>query len=126
MLARFISGIASGIYTFIVPLYSIHYLVNEFVPLEKTGSFGTLHQIAITFGNFVGVITNVYYKGNRGAILLALPGLVAAIHMAILRRFLNYESPSFLWITNRKSEALLLLDKLYCLNKSSFGEVILS
>lgn len=123
--ARFIAGIASGIYTFIVPLYSKIYLVNELVPLEKTGSFGSLHQIAITLGNLIGVTATILARNSTKAeaTMLSIPGIVACIHMISLKLLFNYESPSYLWINNRRSEALSLLEKLYCLNKNSFCEV---
>jgi MFS family permease len=123
--ARFISGIASGIYTFIVPLYSKIYLVNELVPLEKTGSFGSLHQIAVTLGNLLGVTATILARNSTKteATMLAIPGIVACFHIMSLKLLFNYESPSYLWINNRRSEALIVLEKLYCLNNSSFYEV---
>jgi MFS family permease len=117
ILNRILIGVITGIYTYITPLYSKRYSVREMAPNELSGrmvaTIGVMETIGFHFANSaLGYFAEAL--GNDLAVLLFLiPTPVAILQTALFLFHFKHESPSFMWISNRRKEAISLVNMLY-------------
>jgi len=93
VLGRALVGLTSGLNTVLVPL-----ALNEIAPLSLRGTIGTLNQLSISVGIFVGLALGLEDGGLGGddnwPILIMFGSLPAALQFIL--QILNPESPSYL------------------------------
>jgi MFS family permease len=100
MISRFMSGLFSGIFTGVIPLY-----LNELPPQNYRGIAGTFNQLSIVFGILIANILGLpYFLGNETfwPILVSLPIIPALVHLIGL--LFAVESPKFLFNSNKVNE----------------------
>lgn len=115
--SRILIGVIMGINTYITPLYSKKYSVREMAPNELSGrmvaTIGIMETIGFSCAN-TALGYCVEALGNDFAFLLFLiPIPVAMLQTALFLFHFKHETPSFLWISNRKKEAICLVSILY-------------
>lgn len=98
-LGRFISGLAAGSATVVVPLY-----ISEIAPPAKRGMFGAMTQIGTCTGITVTQVLGFFLsKGQKWRIILAFAAAVGATQLVALT-FVS-ESPKWLGEHGRAREA---------------------
>jgi SP family galactose:H+ symporter-like MFS transporter len=106
IVARVLLGLAIGISAFTAPLY-----LAEVAPEDTRGAMISLYQLMITIGILVAFLSDTAfsYSGNWRWMLgiIAIPGA-----LFLLSLFLLPESPRWLIMSNRKDEALAVLQRL--------------
>ncbi|XP_015785306.1 solute carrier family 2, facilitated glucose transporter member 3 [Tetranychus urticae] len=121
LLARFISGIHSGLTSGLVPLY-----IAEISPEKLKGSMGVLHVLGLNFGMIISQILgqeNLLGTDFYWPILLSLPWVFIIIGMTIYKP--SPSSPVYLYIVKRKfSKAANALAYLRRCHVSSMEEEI--
>jgi MFS family permease len=114
VLGRVIKGIACGINSVIVPLYSKVYIVRETAPLELAGGLVSLHPIMKSMGIFCSVFLFTWISdGIPHNLLHLVPIFLCILQFILFQRYFNYESPSYLWLSNRRNEAIYQINRLY-------------
>jgi MFS family permease len=105
--ARFVTGLSIGIFSYLVPLYCILYIVREIVPTEISTSMISLHVIVIALGHFISyVATLLFIDSSMIYISFCIPLLAVGIQAFILLFIYEFETPSYLWIKNRREEVI--------------------
>jgi len=106
IVARVLLGLAIGISAFTAPLY-----LAEVAPENTRGAMISLYQLMITIGILVAFLSDTAfsYSGNWRWMLgiIAIPGA-----LFLLSLFMLPESPRWLIMSNRKQEALAVLQRL--------------
>lgn len=116
---RLICGIATGISSFIVPLYSNSYAVREMAPCDIYAKLGAVNQSMITFGIFLAYLSFlVIYSEKFIFAIFGFPILVSCIQMSLFLWIYTSETPTFLMIKDKKKEAMMLMSTLYYNNPS--------
>jgi MFS family permease len=131
---RFFFGVAAGSITVYVPKY-----VEEVSPIEVKGQMGTMFQLFLTFGIFVGPLvalpiparpeTNCgidakcietlntwkdsFYVNQYWHIMFGLPILTAFLQLALFGTCFRYETPTFLKRNGKTEELEILMNKIY-------------
>ncbi len=105
---RFIGGIAVGVSSVVGPMY-----IAEIAPAEKRGRLVGFFQLNIVAGIFIAYLSN-YFLINLGEDswrwMLGIMAIPAAIFWVLLKNI--PESPRWLALNNRDSEARQVLSKL--------------
>jgi MFS family permease len=79
-LGRFVSGIAAGASTVIVPLY-----ISEIAPPRQKGFFGAFTQISTNTGIFISQLLGYFLSyGSKWRWILAAAGIVAVVQFVLL------------------------------------------
>jgi MFS family permease len=103
---RFISGIAAGSSTVIVPLY-----ISEISPPNQRGFFGAFTQISTNFGIFVTQLIGYFLShGQYWRIILASAGFIALAQLVALS--FAVESPIWAAENGMKPQAKEILRRL--------------
>lgn len=114
IIGRVIKGIACGIDSLIVPLYSKVYAVREIAPIELAGALGSIHPIMKSLGVCCSVFLFLSItEGIAHSLLHLLPIFLCILQFILFQRYFNYESPSYLWLSNRRNEAIYQINRLY-------------
>lgn len=93
MAARFLSGIASGIFSGVVPMY-----LNELPPQSFKGAAGTMNQLMVVVGILVANILglkSVLGTADLWPVLVGFTLVPALVHVGM---FFAVESPKYLFI----------------------------
>lgn len=126
VLGRVTKGIACGINSFIVPLYSKIYIVRETAPLELAGSLVSLHPIMGSLGISCSIFLIMSISDGIPHILIHIvPIFLCILQFILFKRYFNYESPSYLWLSNRRNEAIYQINRLY-FNESMIRSTVLT
>jgi MFS family permease len=97
-LGRFVSGIAAGASTVIVPLY-----ISEIAPPGQKGFFGAFTQISTNMGIFITQLLGYFLSyGSMWRWILAAAGIVAVLQFGLLVG--SVESPK--WSAENDSEGM--------------------
>ncbi|VUC20968.1 unnamed protein product [Clonostachys rosea] len=105
-IGRFLSGIAAGASTVIVPLY-----ISEVAPPKERGLFGAMTQVSINVGILITQTLGYFLSyGNRWRLILATGICIGAIQ-ALGSVFLT-ESPSWLAANGKVTEAGRTLQRI--------------
>ncbi|RDS79442.1 sugar porter family MFS transporter [Dyella monticola] len=114
---RFVLGLAIGIASFTAPLY-----LAEIAPESIRGAMISLYQLMITIGILVAALSNaaLSYTGSWRWMLgiIAIPGALFLLGVAFLP-----ESPRWLMMRNRQSEAEQVLHRLLGSNDAIEREI---
>lgn len=106
-----------GINTYITPLYSKKYPVREMAPNELSGRMVAMIGVMETLGfscASTALGPTAKALGNELAFLIFLiPIPVTMLQTALFVFHFKHESPSYLWISNRRKEAISLINILY-------------
>jgi len=109
---RFFLGFGVGVSSFVVPLY-----LSETTPAAIRGSMGTLFQLMITIGILLISITNVFIARTFITPTVALPLMFLVITLFAILMFIGSfmlpESPRWLMLKGKKSEALNTLKRIF-------------
>jgi len=105
---RFIGGISVGTVSFLGPLY-----ISEVSPPKMRGKLVSLSQFAIVIGILLAYIFNylLINLSNSWRYMLAVPFIFSIIYMVLSIKSLP-ESPRWLTINNKKSEAINIFEKI--------------
>ncbi|NBO23804.1 MAG: MFS transporter [Chlamydiae bacterium] len=100
---RFLTGIACGIGTFIIPLY-----LSEIAPPKTRGAIVSINQFSVALGIFVAYLLNHFFDTNLNYRLVF--GFSAIFSLAV-GGFIYFlpESPSWLLAMMQRKEARLIL-----------------
>lgn len=120
-IARFISGIGTGLSLSIVPIFSKLYLVVEFAPSEISGMLGSVTQLMLTFGIFVSYamgiplpvsdLTSNLNEWWIGMFLLPIP--ISIIQILLILFVYPVETPQWLKQQGKVEQADAVLSKIY-------------
>ena len=114
ILGTTITGLSTGIASFIVPLYSKFHIVRELAPIEIYARLGSINQFMITFGIFMSyVIGEIGVETKNEWIIFIFPMLASAIQILLFIVKYKSETPTFLMMKHRKQEAWALVNELY-------------
>lgn len=103
---RFVSGVASGISTVVVPVY-----VNEVSPIHLRGILGTIHQLCIVLGSLVVSVLGLWLANNvQWRFMFGSTWVACLLQLTFLP--LCPESPVWLIQNNRSSDARRVLTRL--------------
>jgi MFS family permease len=120
MIGRLFFGFAVGIFSVIVPIFII-----EISPLKLRGSFGTVSQVAITFGILVAYISGLNGRNFNAKdcnnkqcnielrVNFAIPMIPAFIQFVLLLFLYKYESPKYYIITEDMRDAKYIFRKIH-------------
>lgn len=119
---RLIGGIGIGVSSVICPMY-----LSEMAPSQLRGKLVTYYQLAITIGILIAYFTNAYIQASGGSpevagwaelVFIREPwrgmfaaGIIPAI-VFLLMSFFIPESPRWLALQNRNTEASAILTKI--------------
>ncbi|KAK7295859.1 hypothetical protein RJT34_18771 [Clitoria ternatea] len=108
ILGRLLVGLGVGIASVTAPVY-----IAEASPSEIRGSLVSTNVLMITGGQFISYLVNLAFTGIPGTWrwMLGVSGVPAVLQF-VLMLFLP-ESPRWLFIKNRKNEAVDVLSKIY-------------
>ncbi|XP_014498161.1 inositol transporter 1-like [Vigna radiata var. radiata] len=108
ILGRLLIGLGVGTASVTAPVY-----IAEASPSEIRGSLVSTNVLMITGGQFLSYLVNLAFTGVPGTWrwMLGVSGVPAVIQF-VLMLFLP-ESPRWLFIKNRKNEAVDVLSKIY-------------
>ncbi|KAK7374965.1 hypothetical protein VNO80_08408 [Phaseolus coccineus] len=108
ILGRLLVGLGVGIASVTAPVY-----IAEASPSEIRGSLVSTNVLMITGGQFLSYLVNLAFTGVPGTWrwMLGVSGVPAVVQF-VLMLFLP-ESPRWLFIKNRKNEAVDVLSKIY-------------
>jgi len=101
IIGRLMIGVACGLFTGLVPLY-----ITEVAPVNIRGGMGTLNQLAVTTGIFLGMIlglSNVLGSDTNWPILVSLTAIPSVLQTILL--FAIPESPRYLILSKKDEEA---------------------
>lgn len=109
-IGRLLEGLASGVSSFLVPVYSTRHLVKELTAGNNFGSLGSIHQIMITWGIFtaylLGVLCYTSDVEKYSWLIAFVPLLISLAEGAFFKFSLTYESPVFLWMSGQKRKVI--------------------
>jgi MFS family permease len=101
-------------------------MVNEILPVELSGPFGAINQMALCFGaaipgtfalsypnKFDDLPTDDFYVSQYFRIMWCVPLVVSAIQVILLLTVFNHETPVYLYEQNREEELLVVMKKFY-------------
>ncbi|KAK9470160.1 major facilitator superfamily domain-containing protein [Dipodascopsis tothii] len=106
MLGRFVSGIGSGAALIVIPMY-----LNEISPLELSGAVGAMCQLFVNIGILLAQVMGIFFSSFVGWRVILSGGGVIAVANLLLAPFC-YESPKWMVLKNRTSEARRIIYKL--------------
>ena len=120
-IARFISGIGTGLSLSIVPIFSKLYTVVELAPSDISGMLGSLTQLMLTFGIFVSYamgiplpMSDLSSSMNQwwiGMFLLPIP--ISVIQIILILFVYPVETPNWLKQQGKTEQADSVLNKIY-------------
>ncbi|CAL0309591.1 unnamed protein product [Lupinus luteus] len=112
IVGRLIIGLGVGIASVTAPVY-----IAESSPSEIRGSLVSTNVLMITGGQFISYLVNICFTQVPGTWrwMLGVSGVPAVVQF-ILMLFLP-ESPRWLFIKNRKNEAVDVISKIYDLSR---------
>eukprot|EP01069_Polyplicarium_translucidae_P002617 Polyplicarium_translucidae@DN2084_c0_g1_i1.p1 len=126
--ARLVVGYAVGVVSFICPMY-----IAEMSPADRRGTYGVLHQLAITVGIFVGVLIGLPF-GSPGEdltdeelrewelstfdkiwwrVMLGLGIIPTVMSSYLLFKTYKFETPHYYVENRRMKDAEVLMKLLY-------------
>lgn len=123
MIGRFIWGYAFGAFSVCCAK-----MVNEILPVELTGPFGALNQLALTFGaalpstfalaypskiELAQLPKDDFYISQYFRIIWSMPLVVSAIQILLLTTVFHNETPVYLKEQGRDEELLVVMKKFY-------------
>ena len=114
IIGRVLCGIGVGFSSFLVPLYSNMYSVRELAPIEIYARLGSINQFMITLGILVSYV--IGYFCSHGYLLIftfTFPVLVSLLQIGIFCKIYINDTPTFLMANNKRTEAMLLISRLY-------------
>ena len=82
LIGRLMIGVACGLFTGLVPLY-----ITEVAPVHIRGGMGTLNQLAVTTGIFMGMVlglSNVLGSEEHWPVLVSLTAIPSFIQTVLL------------------------------------------
>lgn len=106
---RFLSGIAVGATSVVVPMY-----ISEISPASKRGMMVSLNQFAITIGILLAYIFDYFLidlGGDSWRYMLAVPAFFALLFLILLLMSFP-ESPRWLLAKRRRNDAITVLKKI--------------
>jgi len=117
IIGRFISGIAAGINTQLIPLY-----INELSPIEISGFMGSFFQSLLSMGILLSYVmglgipeasTNYDVSDNWWKLVFAFPIITCTIRTSLLLTSFNFDTP-FSLMKQRKDECVAkVMKKIY-------------
>lgn len=120
-IARFISGIGTGLSLSIVPIFSKLYIVVELAPSEISGMLGSVTQLMLTFGIFVSYamgiplpVSDLTSNMNEwwiGMFLLPIP--ISIFQILLILFVYPVETPKWLKQQGKTEQADSVLNKIY-------------
>mmetsp|Transcript_15561 Transcript_15561/g.28243 ORF Transcript_15561/g.28243 Transcript_15561/m.28243 type:complete len:443 (-) Transcript_15561:186-1514(-) len=105
-MSRFACGIVAGIISSYVPIY-----LSEITPREYVGRPAVINQTFITLGLFAAACMSKLSDDFYYFIIL-FPNFFSILGVVGMWTVFKYESPVYLWMTNRKDAAVKLIKKL--------------
>jgi hypothetical protein len=120
-MSQFLSGILSGIISAYIPIYRKDYAVAEITPHDYKGRPGAVNQTFITLGIFLESCMELLIDQQGFAFYLCLfPNLFTLAAVLGMWTYVKFESPVYLWVTNRKHEAMRVIKRLANETEESF------
>lgn len=124
-IARFISGIGSGLALSICPIFSNLYLVAELAPIEISGILGSFVQLQITLGIFISYsmgtplpISDLSSSMNDWWIVMfLLPIPISILQILLICFAYPVETPKWLVHKGRTEQASKVLERVYINNE---------
>ena len=114
ILGTILTGLSTGIASFIVPLYSKIYIVRELAPIEIYARLGAINQFMITLGIFISyVIGEVGEVSGNEWIIFIFPMFASFTQILLFKFKYKKDTPTFLMMKNKKKEATALVNELY-------------
>ncbi|RDY03900.1 Inositol transporter 1 [Mucuna pruriens] len=109
ILGRLLVGLGVGIASVTAPVY-----IAELSPSEIRGALVSTNVLMITTGQFLSYLINLAFTQVPGTWrwMLGVSGVPAVVQF-FLMLFLLPESPRWLFVKNRKEEAIAVLAKIY-------------
>lgn len=115
---RFLSGVSTGIASYIVPLYSKDYTVREVAPFEIYVRLGSINQFMITFGIFLALsLGYICTKYTELYWVFIVPIFVSTIQILLFWKVYTEDTPTYLLNSGKKKEAMDLINTLYFNNE---------
>lgn len=123
LIGRAVAGIACGLFTMAIPLY-----ISEVTPDEWRGFYGALHQLALTFGIFVGALLGLAFGPTPPVnevftlssfqrvwwrALLGFPALLSFIALVLVVWVYPFDTPHYMIGVDQKPKAAALLREIY-------------
>ncbi|KAJ2886162.1 hypothetical protein FB639_001631 [Coemansia asiatica] len=106
IVGRFVSGIGSGAAAVVAPMY-----LSEIAPVKFRGTLNMLNQLSIVMGILVALIVGMLAnEGPYWRIAVCFSIVFSCMHLAITG--FAVESPRYLWLHNRRTEAQAVLCRL--------------
>ncbi|XP_003385376.1 PREDICTED: solute carrier family 2, facilitated glucose transporter member 8-like [Amphimedon queenslandica] len=102
LVGRFLTGLAAGCYSLVVPVY-----ILEISPASLKGLFGALNQLGVTLGILIIYLLTSFCRYYYGALVAAGLSLVFVVVVLFLP-----ETPRWLMANNERLEANRILCKL--------------
>lgn len=99
--------------------------MREIVPREISGHLISLHSVMIALGHFVAYVTTLPTIDPLSMyISFCVPLIAVVIQAFLLYFFYEFETPSFLWLKNKRSEvsyiqAMTVISRLYLITEAS-------
>ncbi|CAG9316879.1 unnamed protein product [Blepharisma stoltei] len=124
-IGHFICGLNSGISSFLVPLY-----IRELTPIETYNSLAAMNQVMITLGILIsyclGTLACQTHSAFTNALAFSFPIAISLLHLFLMYWKFDNETPTYLWMSNRRQDAIALMSWLYYNQdlKDSFGNII--
>lgn len=104
LVGRFLFGFTAGAFSVFVPSF-----INELVPVELKGQFGSATQFLITFGVLISNLFGIplpdknsiltsepgFIRDDYWRVLFSVPIVFAVVQSTLLLTVFNYETPKF-------------------------------
>lgn len=116
-IGRVCCGAVTGCLSVFVTMYRKSHSVREVTPISMSGRVASVTSTSIGFGIFLSLLLQesyVYYPNSFAFDLLLpiLPSLFTFVSVAFIWTTMKYESPIYLWLTNKPTIAFQTIRQL--------------
>lgn len=115
IIGRFIAGLLLGVNSTAIPLYNI-----EMAPIKLKGIMSSVSIVIVSFGVMLSLAMSFFVPTAASAeesqiwrVLMGLPVLFSAVRLFILMFVLKFETPLYLALQGKTSEARAVLETIY-------------